>query len=183
MNITNKEELFKSKNVVEMLTVANEYCLFLEKCEDYSREDILDYLQKICPLLYLKGSLLPLVPVNNPEANERFVTEEQWGYIYSVIRKKFATDDDYIMADMRDKTAPVFIKASLAENFADIYQDLKDFVMLYQRNTVAAKENAANECHRLFETHWGFRLISAHRQIHYMLFSEPEENQEIPLTF
>lgn len=36
-----------SKKVIEMLTVANEYCLFLENVNDKTKEDVLDYLQKI----------------------------------------------------------------------------------------------------------------------------------------
>ena len=44
-----------SKTVLEMLTVANEYCLFLEKAEDYDRQDIIMFLQKVCPLIYIKS--------------------------------------------------------------------------------------------------------------------------------
>jgi hypothetical protein len=177
------EELYMSRDVLEMLTVANEYCHFLETCEDYTREDIIDYLRKISPLLYLKGSLLPVVPVNHPEANERYVTEEQWEYLYNMFRSKFGIDDAYVIADISVTSNPRFLKCSLADNFADIYQDLKDFVILYQKNTFAAKENAVSECRRLFETHWGLRLVSAQRQIHRLIFTEPEESQESPITF
>jgi hypothetical protein len=179
----NGSEQLQGMNVLEMLTVANEYCLFLEKCEDYTREDVIGYLQKISPLLYLKGTLVPVVAVHHPEANERFVTEEQWGYIYNTLLNKFGEEDKYLIIDHADKTNPEMKKASMADNFADIYQDLKDFVMLYQRNTLAAKENAVNECRRLFETHWGFRLVSAHLHLHFLLFSESGEEQNTAFTF
>ena len=51
-------------------------------------------------------------------------------------------------------------------NYADIYQDLKDFIYLYQKNTEMAKENAVSECKRLFQTRWGVRLTRAHTVIH-----------------
>jgi len=180
---SNDTDILQGKNVLEMLTVANEYCLFLEKCEDYNRGDIMSYLQKICPLLYLKGTLLPLVTVNHPEANERFVTEEQWGSIYQTLVSKFGKQDQYIMVDSPDQSDPEIRKASMADNFADVYQDLKDFVMLYQKNTLSARENAVNECRRLFETHWGFRLVNAHRHLHYLMFSEPAEDRDIPVDY
>ena len=39
-----------SKNVTEMLTVANEYCHFLEQAHKYDTKEVLSYLQKIFPL-------------------------------------------------------------------------------------------------------------------------------------
>ena len=166
-----KEPVY-SKNVLEMLTVANEFCLFIEKVENYSKEDIYNYIQKICPLLYLKGVLLPEIKVINPSANERFVIEEQWEIIFNELRNKFNPNDEYWYYNNSDISNNDLIKASLAENFADIYQDLKDFIMLYQKNTVDAKENAVFECKKLFETHWGYRLVNAHKTIHHFLFKK-----------
>ena len=63
----------KSKAVLEMLTVAHEFCLFIESSENYDKETIIGYLQKVCPLIYLKGALLPEVKVSDEAAAERFV--------------------------------------------------------------------------------------------------------------
>ena len=164
------ENNFRSKSVIEMLTVANEYCLFLEKSSSYSKKDILDFLQKISPLMYIKGALLPPILVSNPEANERYVTEEQWGNIYNELKAKFGKDDEYWIIDNDDETAQDPKKASLADSFSDVYQDMKDFVLLYQRNTMAAQENAAREIKVLFSDHWGIRLVQAHSWIHQLLF-------------
>ena len=169
MNEINNEPAY-SKNVIEFLTVANEYCLFIEKSENYSKIDILQFLQKISPLLYLKGSLLPVVNVENKETNERFVTEEQWETIFNELRKKFNKDDNYWFIDFNSPDENDPVKASLAENFADIYQDLKDFVMLYQKNTRAAKQNAVYECKLLFKTHWGYCITNAQKAIHHLLY-------------
>ena len=51
--------LVYSKNVIELITVANEFCSFLEHSEDMETSDFLGRLQKMLPLLYLKASLLP----------------------------------------------------------------------------------------------------------------------------
>jgi len=49
--------LVYSKNVIELITVANEFCSFLERSEDLETDDFLGRLQKLLPLLYLKASL------------------------------------------------------------------------------------------------------------------------------
>lgn len=158
-----------SKNVMEMLTVANEYCHFIEKAHHYETKDVLEYLQKIFPLLYLKGCLLPQVVAQVPEANERFVTEESWEIIFNELRNKFKPQDEFWTVDHADFQDNEPIKESLAENLTDMYQDLKDFVLLYSKGTESAKENAVQDCKLFFETHWGYRLVQSQKYIHNMI--------------
>jgi len=163
-------EPIKSKNVMEMLTVANEYCHFIEKAHEYKTEDILDYLQKMLSLLYLKGTLIPKVEVEHPEANERFVTAETWEIIFNELNNKFKPKDTYWYIDHTNAQDRDPEQANLADNLTDIYQDLKDFLLLYAKGTHAAQENAVNDCKTFFETHWGFRLVQAQKYIHFWLY-------------
>lgn len=165
-----------SKNVMEMLTVANEYCHFVEKAYNYKTKDILEYMQKILPLMYLKGSLLPDVEVKVPEANEKFVTEENWEIIFNELRDKFKPNDEYWTMDHSDFKFNEPDKVSLADNLTDIYQDVKDFVLLYGKGTEAAKENAVRDCKLYFQTHWGYRLVQALKYIHDLL-NKNKKNQ------
>jgi hypothetical protein len=168
-------ELVYSKNVMEMLTVANEYCLFLEKAEEYNRENILQFLQKICPLIYIKASLLPIIELNDDDAAEHFVMEEDWESMFNTLHLKFGDDDLYYFIDPHEKSHTDPVKGSMAENFTDIYQDLKDFVLLYQKPRKASMEYAVYECKRLFETRYGFRLVRAHSALHYLLNTEGDK--------
>ncbi len=170
-------DLVYSKTVLEMLTVANEYCLFLEKAEDYDRQDILLFLQRVCPLIYIKSSLLPVIGIDDEEAAEHFVTEEEWEGVFSTLRLKFGEDDLYYFIDPHERSNTDIIKASLAENFTDIYQDLKDFVLLYQKPRKASMEYAVFECKKLFETRYGFRLVRAHSVLHYLINKEGEKGE------
>ena len=63
------------------------------------------------------------------------------------------------------------IKESLADNITDIYQDMKDFVVLFQDSRLAAKENAVADLKRLFAVHWGLRATKAAYKIHLTLFN------------
>ncbi len=163
-----------SRKVLEMITVANEYCLFLEKAEDYSPEELLNFLQKISPLIYLKSTLLPDIIVDDEDAVEHYVNEEQWEFLFNVLYNKFGEKDQFYFVDLRETSHHDPVKGSLAESFTDIYQDLKDFLLLYQKPLKAFKENAVNECKRLFETRYGSRLINAQAAIHAIQYPEEE---------
>ena len=166
------KEIVYSKNVIEFLTVANEFCLFVEKADNYTKEDIIQYMLKICPLIYLKGALLPEAKESDFEIPERYVSEEDWDAIYKTINAKLGKDDIYWIISNNEAGEYTPSMASIADNLADIYQDMKDIMMLYQKVTHAAKENSVAECRLLFESHWGIRLINAHKALHNVAFPE-----------
>ena len=121
------------KNVIEFVTVAAEFCAFLERAEHMKRKAFVDTSLKILPLLYLKASLLPKCETIGDEAPETYVTEE----IYEILRINLAglmgEKDDYLdvfVQDMVYSDQP--IKKSISEDLADIYQDIKDFIFVFQ---------------------------------------------------
>jgi hypothetical protein len=182
LNMISQTEPFlepeNSLNVLEFLRVAHEYCLFTEKAGEKSKNDIFDFFLKIGPLLYLKGKLLPETDPEYPEASERFVTEEEWQEIFNMFRAVFLEDDEYFQVNYEEFNEYEAVKASLSENFTDIFQDLKDFILLYQKNSQAARQNAVHDCKSLFETRWGIKVLSNLRYIHFLVnkqhFSEGE---------
>lgn len=169
------EDITVSKPVIEMLTVANEYCYFIQNIGNKTEEDILEFIFRIGPLLYLKGTLVPEVTVQNPEANERFVTLEEWENTFYVLREKLGSVDEFWMTDPQSVNDNEPVKASLSENLTDIYQDMEDFIMLYQRNTLVFRENAVSECRNLFATHWGYRITGLMPRIHHLLHRSDQE--------
>lgn len=165
-----------SKGVIEFLTVANEYCLFTEKTEQYTKEDIILYYVKICPLLYIKGILLPQLEENESEITERYVNEENWEIVFQSLKRKIGEEDIFWDIDHDHSNDKIIRKLSISEHIADVYQDLKDFIMLYQKNTLAAKENAVAECNRLFETHWGDKIIRIQKALHEIIFHDHSDD-------
>jgi len=166
-----------SASVIDMFTVANEFCIFTEKAEKYNPEEVLQYYAKICPLLYLKGAILPVVEADEDYFGERFVNEDQWESIYNSLLSVFRGKDEfYTLSYENADTNP--LKASLSEHLADVYQDLKDFVLLYQKNLAYAKQNAVYECRTLFISHWGPRIAALLPALHVIAF-RPEQDDEL----
>ncbi|HNS17966.1 MAG TPA: DUF5063 domain-containing protein [Bacteroidales bacterium] len=172
------EEAYRSRQVIEFLTVANEYCLFLEKAQGYGKEKLLDFTSKISPLLYLKGTLLPPAETGEPGAGERFVTQEHWQTLFLMLHETLGADDLFWYATPESDGQVALVKASLAEHLADIYQDMKDFVLLYQKNLRNSQEIAASEIRLLFSSHWGIRIAQIQRHVHSLLHGEPDEGSE-----
>ncbi len=155
-----------TRQILDFITVSNEFCHFTEKAGDYQKEDIVDYYRKVVPLLYLKGSLVQPVQPSDPDASEHFFNEEDWETLFNTIRNKLYPDDHFwISSSMTDPDAEIE-KASLAECLADIYQDMKDFLMLYQKNKYTARENAVHNVCTHFDDHWGPAALRALMALH-----------------
>ncbi len=174
MSYSSADDITLSKSVIEMATVANEFCYFLETVDKREKKDILDFTHRILPLLYLKGTLLPNVEPQNPEADERFVNEEQWESIFTILRDKFGKDDEFWLIDPQQINETEPLKASISENITDIYQDMKDFLLLMKKNTFAARENAIHDCKLLLADHWGYRIGNIFTQVHFLIYFTEE---------
>jgi len=172
-----------SMNVLEFVRVAYEYCLFIENAGEKNRTDLYSFFLKLGPLLYLKGNLLPEIDPEYPEASERFVTEEEWQEIFNVFRAKFSEDDEFFHVGYEEYNEYEAVKASLSENFTDIYQDLKDFILLYQKNAQAARQNAVHDCKSLFEIRWGPKLLSNMRYIHFLINKDLQQDGDTDSFF
>lgn len=164
-----------SNNVIEFVAVANEFCKYMDHAGEINGDEMLRIMQRILPLLYLKASLLPGLEPYFEDGNEKFVTEEVWFRIHNILIEKFGTANDYLeVFDEKVNETDAPIVSSLAENMADIYQDLKDFLLLYQTGTQEVMNDAVWECRMNFENYWGQKLTNSLRAIHRFIYSGEE---------
>ena len=154
------------KNVIEFVTVAAEFCAFLERAERMKRSTFVDTSLKILPLLYLKASMLPKCETIGDEAPETYVTEE----IYEILRINLSglmgDKDDYLdvfVQDMVYSDQP--IKKSISEDLADIYQDIKDFIFVFQLGLNETMNDSLAICQENFGTLWGQKLVNTLRAL------------------
>lgn len=164
-----------SRNVIEFTAVAAEFCKYAERASELKGDDLLRILQRLLPLLYLKASLLPAIEPYFEDGNEKFVTEADWDKINNSFKKLLGTADDYVeVFDSSFSLSEAPVPASISENMADIYQDLKDFLILYQTGTKEVMNDAIWECRMNFENIWGQKLVNSLRAIHRFIYSGEE---------
>ena len=164
------------KNVIEFVTVAAEFCAFLERAEQMKRSKFVDTALKILPLLYLKASLLPPCETVGDDAPETYVTED----IYEILRMNLAAlmaeKDDYLevfLPEMAYSDQP--IKKNISEDLADIYQDIKDFIFVFQLGLNETMHDALAICRENFGLLWGQKLVNTMRALHDVKYNHPED--------
>ncbi len=180
----NFEQYITSKEVTDFISVAGEYCTFVENVSDLSREDFFRFAQEILPLLYYHAVKLPELENIFEEGNERFVSEEDWQFVHDEILKKAGPFDTYPeIFDNNINEADNFVTSSIAENLSDIYQDIKDFTLLYNVGTNEIMNDAIWECRLNFKEYWGQKLSNVLRAVHNTVskendLSEKEDDEE-----
>ena len=155
---------------IEFVTVAVQLCIYLEKVAEYEREDFLDKILSILPLLYLKARLVPKSDLELDGYIEQFVTEQEYEDVRQSIAHILGTDDTYLevyMEDMRYSDEP--ITAFISENIADIYQACN-----YQTQNESVMNDALVACLEAFEQHWGQKLLNVLRPLHALSLSNDE---------
>jgi hypothetical protein len=76
-----------SRSILELVTIATEFCNLVENCSSQNKVELVKSLQSFAPLLYLRGTLIPVIQPEDTEMSERFVTEEQWETVFLTLRE------------------------------------------------------------------------------------------------
>jgi hypothetical protein len=169
------EEPIYERNTIEFVTVALEYCSFVEAIKTYSLFEFVDKATKLLPLLYLKASLLPDVPADDEMEPALAITEEQYESLRLQLADALGVYDTYLETfhpDMQYSDAP--IAAFISENLADIYQDTGNFVALYRQGHEPLMREAIAVCRNNFHTYWGQQLLNAMKALHAVRYNEDE---------
>jgi hypothetical protein len=174
------KEIVYSRDSIEFVTVAVQYCAYLENFDNNIAEpELTDKLTKILPLLYLKASLIPETDTVNEDNPEISVTEEDYNYITSKLNNIFSANDTYLEVFIQDmKYSETPISANISEDLADIYQDLKNFVTIFERGITENMNDALYVCTENFKIYWGQKLVNALRALHSLKYTADTDNLE-----
>lgn len=178
----NNSQVIFDKNAVEFVTVAAEFCGFMERVSDMKRRVFVDKSLKLLPLLYLKASLLPACERMEESDPETFVTETDYEVVRSSVASLLGEYDDFLevfLDDMAYSDTP--IHQNISECLADIYQPLKDFICVFQLGLEQTMNDSLAICRELFAEFWGQRLVNVMRALHdvkYRQLAHGEETEE-----
>ena len=175
-----ESQVIFDRNVIEFVTVAAEFCGFLERAEGMKRDKFVDTSLKILPLLYLKASLLPECEMMSDEYPENYVTEETYEILRMNIASVLTEKDDYLevfLPDMAYSDTP--IKKCISEDLTDIYQDIKDFIFIFQLGLNETMNDSLVICKENFGNIWGQKLVNTLRALHDVKYNtSPFEDEE-----
>ena len=171
------------KNSIEFVTVAAEYCVFIERTREVERKTFVDTALKILPLLYLKASLIPECEMIGEDDLEVFVTEDDYEYVRRSVASLLGPQDDYLEVfhpDMAYSDTP--IKKCISEDLADIYQDLKDFIGVFQSGLNTTMNDSLCVCKEHFAEFWGQRLVNTMRALHDVKYNSLADMDDMDET-
>ena len=174
-----ESQVIFDRNVVEFVTVAAEFCKFLEQAETMKRDTFVDTSLKILPLLYLKAAMLPEAEMIGDEAPENYVTEETYEVLRINLADILADKDDYLdvfLQDMVYSDQP--IKKNISEDLADIYQSLKDFIFVFQLGLNETMNDSLAICQEQFKEYWGQTLVNTLRALHDAKYHQADDETE-----
>ncbi len=163
------------RNTLEFVTVALEFCTFVEAAGQNGLFDFMDKAVKILPLLYLKATLLPEVESDEDAEPELFVTEDMYESVRTRIASLLGEKDTYLETfhpDIQYSDTP--IAAFISENLADVYQDVGNFVSLFRQEYEEVMLQAIALCRTNFREFWGQQLLNALKALHAARYSDDE---------
>lgn len=173
------DQIVYSKNVVEFVTVANEYCSTIENVSHLTAEENLAKLQKLLPLLYLKASVVGKIEMVMDEELEKFVSELDYNMLYQKWLQLLGENDGFHeVFDPNIQFGEETVRASVSENLMDIYQDLKDCITNYSIGNEEVMNDAISECIYHFEEFWGQQLVNVMRAVHMLVYSGADFSTE-----
>ncbi len=170
------QDIIFERNSVEFVTVAAEYCGFLERSSGMERVRFVDTAVKILPLLYLKALLLPECEVVGLDEPENYVTEDIYEQMRAHLASVMGDKDEYLEVftpDMVYSETP--LTRAVSEDLCDIYQALRDFIFVFKQGSRDTMHDSLALCRERFQEYWGQNLVNTLRALHEAKFGKPEE--------
>ena len=157
----------------EFVELCRRYFEYLEELPDSNISDFWVVQLGFLTEIYAGVLRLPQLEAHYSSEIEKFVTEREYNKMFAVLSEYIGSLDKF--ADFNNLGNPGIMKvidASISETLTDIFQELKDFVFLYETGTLENMNDAIVECIDTFGQYWGVKLLSAARIIHINLYQQ-----------
>jgi hypothetical protein len=169
-----------SSEMVNFVTASNGFCQFLEQSPDWEGKlfitTLVQHLSDVYACIVKLGETEPVYE----SALEPTVTEQDWAAIYQQIVKVLGPFNDYLRpAEEEEFDRSELVKHTISEDMADIYQELKDFTVIYSRGLEEYMNDASWELKERFAEHWGKKLLRSLIALHdlYIKGVDPTEEE------
>ena len=175
----NNSKTIFAQGTIDFVTVAAEFCAYLEQSTDRNKEQFVDTMLKLLPFLYVKAHLVKRVESNGDFLPDDKVTEEDYNWIRNIIYSILGNDDDYEELVFDPNTQSDETKwSSISENLADMYQSLRNFVSAYQIGVEDCMHDALWLVMDQFELFWGKCLVDSLSRLHQVKYKITGDSDE-----
>ena len=168
-----------SSALVEFVRAANEFCRYLEELKGTEgKAFIAETVRHLAELyaLFLKTGETEPVFETPPEPT---VTEQEWSALFQRIAGILGPLNDILRVAEEDEfDRSELVNHTISEDLADVYQELKDFAIIYSRGLEELMNDAAWELRVRFAEHWGMKLLRALSALHMHFVAEVDPSQE-----
>ncbi|MFA6360670.1 MAG: DUF5063 domain-containing protein [Dysgonamonadaceae bacterium] len=162
---------------LDFVTVSVEFCSFLESGKVSNRNEWMLTVLRMLPLLYVKATMLPSVEIIDDDFPETFVSEQDYIRVSNQISSMMGEDNVYLdvfIEDMKYSDRP--ISSFISEDIADIYQDIRNFVSVYQYGLEETMTSALHICTENFRSYWGQKLVNVLRALHSLVYKIEDDS-------
>jgi hypothetical protein len=168
------DDIVYSAQVLEFVAVANELCKFMENCTAFEKPVFVNNSLRLLTYLYLKVLNLPELESEEDGMGEKFVSELDWQAVKDSVQQILVANDVFVdIIEDNYLGDSETTNVSISECYADIYQDIKDFLVSYDLGSPAIMFESLWECRQSFLSRWGVRVLTVMQQLHILNF-KPE---------
>lgn len=166
-------EDIKGPYVTDFVGLAGNFCSLLEQSAHKKTGELFNELQQLVPQLYMKAALLPQPKYCYDEEPATFVQEDDYARIHDSLQQKFELFTG--ITGMSPGTLPnqhELVSFRLAESFADLYEELKNFMKLYEVGLPQSMNDAVWICRKSFEQNLGIKIADNLKSLHSLIYNQ-----------
>lgn len=166
-------EDIKGPVIKDFVKTASDFCLLLEQASKRRTGEFINTVQQMLPDIYMKAALVQMPKYVYDEEPKRFVKEDDYAMIHSSLQQKFELFTG--ITSMSPGTLPnqhELISFGLAENFADLYEELKNFVKLYEVGLPQSMNDAVWFVRKSFENSLGIKIVDSLKSLHSLIYDK-----------
>lgn len=172
-----------AKEVLRLVTAANDYCVFLEDKGDVKPVEFIPKMLKLSSEVYAAALHIEEFEPMLEHGNEKFVTEQDWSSVYQSVLLMLGSHNTYLrIAEDGEFDRSDLVTHTVSEDLADVYQDLKDFTLQYRQGIEEIMNDAVYELMENFDQFWSTKLLYAMQSLNrlYVNHINPENDEDEP---
>jgi hypothetical protein len=152
--------------VTAFVETAREFCRLIEEHRKESRKSFLRRISATLARLYAGAVHLPRTSPSG-RVKARRLSKREWQTLFMSLGRKLGSECCYWEC-FNPYVREELMAGSLADDFADIYRDIKPGLVSYDAGSPSSQEAAVTEWRLGMLSHWGHHATGALRVLHQL---------------